>query len=90
MALRRSIDSYKDMFAFADDATCLLAVPRHDAESISEWAESHRCSLKPDPDARGAASGCAGGFLTFEVSPSTIGAAITVRCGCGASMEVDN
>lgn len=53
-------------------------------DEMAEWYEAHnngKC-------AKGY-HGCCGGNVTFEITPTSIGDFLTVRCRCGATLEFE-
>jgi hypothetical protein len=73
--------------------TVNLTIPPTVQARIDEWYETHECEnkrrwlkmLKMNPGAlRG---GCVGGDTTYEITFTTIGTTVNLRCACGARLE---
>ena len=51
-------------------------------EEMAEWYEAHN-----DGKCASGYHGAIGGEITFEITPTSIGNFITVRCSCGATLD---
>jgi len=51
-------------------------------EEILEWYETHN-----DGKCANGKNGAIGGEISFEITPTSIGDFITVKCSCGETLE---
>jgi hypothetical protein len=57
---------------------------------IKEWDNpetGHVCSLKRE-NGNGKYAGAIGGHLSYSFTPTSIGEIVTVKCACGAELDV--
>ena len=53
-------------------------------KEIREWYETHN-----DGKCAGRYCGPIGGQITFEITPTSIGDFLTVKCACGTTLEYE-
>jgi hypothetical protein len=58
-------------------------------KKIEEWDKTHECKLKPKHGVD-KYCGAIGGSLSVEFTPTSIGTFITVKCSCGAMLDLDD
>ena len=51
-------------------------------KEMQEWYRTHN-----DGKCANSYHGAIGGNVTFEITPTSIGDCITVKCGCGAELD---
>ena len=60
---------------------CMFEMSDIESDRFYNWYEEHECLLKKD-------AGAIGGRLTFSFTPTGVGCAIKIACGCGEEIDV--
>lgn len=68
-----------------------FTLDERDEDLYKDWAKSHRCSLRDNDVFPGTRYvGAAGGADEFRFIPHGIGLCLTIRCHCGAELDLSH
>lgn len=58
------------------------------SEQIERWCREHKCMFTDDGQSPVCPSGAIGGRFTYTFTPTGLGVIVTVKCACGAEVDV--